>query len=269
MNPAGLAMIEADSLEQVAGCVVLDIVAPEYRLAFSEMHNRVIAGERQQLEFEIIGLKGGRYWMETHAVPLLERGKVVQLAVTRDITERKAAEEEIQQLAFYDPLTGLPNRRKLLDRLQYSIAVNHRMNNQFAVFMMDLDKFKAVNDRLGHAAGDELLKQVAARITNCLRVSDMVARLGGDEFVLVLENLKVIEDAETIALKVIADLTLPFQLSEHNSVQIGASIGISIYPKHGNNPEILMDHADTALYQAKECGRGCFAYFSGNGLNLL
>jgi diguanylate cyclase (GGDEF)-like protein/PAS domain S-box-containing protein len=179
-----------------------------------------------------------------------------------DVTERKAAEEEIQQLAFFDPLTGLPNRRKLLDRLQYAIALNHRNQSQFAVFMMDLDKFKAVNDKLGHAAGDELLKQVALRITNCLRDSDMVARLGGDEFVLVLENLKVLEDAETVALKVIEALTVTFQLSENNTVQIGASIGISLYPQHGSTPEILMDHADTALYQAKDNGRGCFAYFA-------
>ncbi|MFI3187994.1 hypothetical protein BCS42_16315 [Crenothrix sp. D3] len=179
-----------------------------------------------------------------------------------DITERKAAEEEIKQLAFYDPLTGLPNRRKLLDRLESAIALNHRANTKFAVFMMDLDKFKAVNDRLGHAAGDELLKQVAARVTTCLRKSDMVARLGGDEFVLVLENLKIPEAADIVALKVIADLALPFQLSETDSAQIGASIGISFYPQHGSTPESLMDHADTALYQAKDNGRGCFAYFS-------
>ena len=186
-----------------------------------------------------------------------------------DITERKAAEEEIKKLAFFDPLTNLPNRRKLFDRLQYVIALNHRNQSQFAVFMIDLDKFKAVNDKLGHSAGDELLKQVAARITHCLRDNDMVARLGGDEFVFVLENLNPPEVAETIALKVIADLTLPFQLSENNSVQIGASIGIGLYPQHGNTPESLMDHADSALYQAKDNGRGCFAYFSGNGLTLL
>ena len=190
-------------------------------------------------------------------------GKPLLMSGThQDITERKAYEDTIKQFAFYDPLTGLPNRRKLLDRLQYAISLNHRAHSQFAVFMMDLDKFKAVNDVLGHAAGDELLKQVAARITHCLRDSDMVARLGGDEFVFVLENLKAPEDAEIIALKVIEDLTVPFQLFENNTVQIGASIGISLYPQHGSTPETLMDNADTALYQAKDNGRGCFAYFS-------
>ncbi len=128
--------------------------------------------------------------------------------------------------------------------------------------MMDLDKFKAANDRFGHTMGDELLKQVVTRITLCLRDSDMVARLGGDEFVMVLENLKIPDDADVIALKVISTLTEAFQLSESIRVQIGASIGISIYPKHGDNIESLMDHADIALYQAKDNGRGCFAYFS-------
>ncbi|MFI3189755.1 hypothetical protein BCS42_16990 [Crenothrix sp. D3] len=190
-------------------------------------------------------------------------GKPLLMSGThQDITERKAYEKTIQQLAFYDPLTDLPNRRKLQDRLQYAITLNCRANSQFAVFMMDLDKFKAVNDKLGHLAGDKLLKQVATRITTCLRKSDMVARLGGDEFVLVLENLKFPYDAETIALKVIADLAVPFQLSETNTVQIGVSIGISLYPQHGNTAESLMDHADTALYQAKDNGRNCFVYFS-------
>ncbi len=385
INSSGLAMIEADSEDEVRNQCVYTPLAPEYRDAFQTFNEAVCDGKSGKMEFEMFSLKGTRHWMETHAVPFrLENGETVQLAVTQeitqrknaemelriaatifeshtvgmmitdekthilkvnqaftnltgyseaellnqkprllhsgrqdrlfydnlwqsirdsggwqgeiwnkrkngdiypelltitavranqdqitdyvathvDITERKAAEEEIRQLAFYDQLTGLPNRRKLLDRLHYSIAINHRANSQFAVFMMDLDKFKAVNDKLGHAAGDELLKQVAARITNCLRESDMVARLGGDEFVLVLENLKIPEAAETVALKIIAELTLPFQLSETDSVQIGASIGISIYPLHGNTPESLMDHADTALYQAKNNGRGCFAYFS-------
>ena len=264
MNSAGLAMIEADSLEQVKGLPLLNMVVPEHRFAFAEMHRQVIAGKTRQLEFEVIGLKGRRRWLDTHAVPLLAYGKTVSLAVTRDVSEQKAAEQAITRLAFYDPLTGLPNRRKLLDRLNYAILSNHRAHTKFAVFMMDLDRFKAVNDSLGHAAGDGLLKQVAVRITECLRKSDMVARLGGDEFVLVLENMKVLDDAETIALKIIAELTLPFQLTESNTVEIGVSIGISIYPQHGHTVEELMDHADTALYCAKDNGRACFSYFSDN-----
>jgi diguanylate cyclase (GGDEF)-like protein len=188
-------------------------------------------------------------------------GKVQGIfAAARDVTERKKAENEIKQLAFYDPLTGLPNRRKLLDRLNYSIKLSHREGKKFAVFMMDLDKFKAVNDAFGHAAGDDLLKQVAKKITKRLRDSDMVARLGGDEFVIVLENYHHHKDVEKVAAEVIADLTVMFELTDGKFVQIGASIGISFYPEHGITPEKLMDNADIALYQAKENGRGCFAY---------
>jgi diguanylate cyclase (GGDEF)-like protein/PAS domain S-box-containing protein len=231
---------------------------------YQQLWETLVQGNVWQGELINRRKNGEIYWEEAHIAPVRDSLEVIThyVGVKLDITERKAAEEKIKQLAFYDPLTGLANRRKLLDRLHYAIALNHRTNSQFAVFMMDLDKFKAVNDKLGHAAGDELLKQVALRITEHLRDSDMVARLGGDEFVLVLENLKFPDDVETIALKVIADLTLPFQLSENDTVQIGASIGISLYPQHGSTPEKLMDHADTALYQAKDNGRGCFAYFS-------
>jgi diguanylate cyclase (GGDEF)-like protein/PAS domain S-box-containing protein len=188
-------------------------------------------------------------------------GKVQGIfAAARDVTERIKAENEIKWLAFYDPLTGLPNRRKLLDRLNYSIQLSHREGKKFAVFMMDLDKFKAVNDAFGHAAGDDLLKQVAKRITERLRDSDMVARLGGDEFVIVLENYHHHKDVENVAAELIADLTVMFELADGKCVQIGASIGISFYPEHGITPEKLMDNADIALYQAKDNGRGCFAY---------
>ncbi len=179
-----------------------------------------------------------------------------------DITSRKAAEEEIKQLAFYDPLTKLPNRRLLLERLKHSIEVERREGNRLALLMLDLDRFKAVNDSLGHAAGDELLQQVAARILARLRDVDMVARLGGDEFVVLLEDIAHPEDAARVAEDIILVLSKPFQLSQSNDVQIGASIGISLYPEHGASYEILMDHADAALYQAKDQGRGCYAYFS-------
>ena len=128
--------------------------------------------------------------------------------------------------------------------------------------MLDLDRFKAVNDNLGHLAGDELLQQVATRITARLREVDVVARLGGDEFIVLLEDITHPENAARIAEDIVADLSKPFQLSQSDDVRIGVSIGISLYPQHGDSPEILMNSADTALYQAKDRGRGCFAYFS-------
>jgi diguanylate cyclase (GGDEF)-like protein/PAS domain S-box-containing protein len=179
-----------------------------------------------------------------------------------DITEHKAAEEQIKQLAFYDPLTQLPNRRLLEERLKHGINVERRDGKQLALLILDLDKFKAVNDTLGHLAGDELLQQVAARITGRLREIDMVARLGGDEFVVLLESITHTDDVTRIAEEIIIELTKPFCLTQSDNVQIGASIGISLYPQHGDTPELLMVHADAALYQAKNAGRGCFAYFS-------
>ena len=174
---------------------------------YQQLWETLVRGNAWHGELSNRRKNGEFYWEAVHIAPVRDSLDVIThyVGIKLDITARKAAEEEIQQLAFYDPLTGLPNRRKLLDRLHYAIALNHRTKTQFAVFMLDLDKFKAVNDKLGHAAGDVLLKQVAARITHCLRDSDMVARLGGDEFVLVLENLKIPDDAETVALKIIEE----------------------------------------------------------------
>ncbi|MGZ5075880.1 MAG: sensor domain-containing protein [Methylobacter sp.] len=179
-----------------------------------------------------------------------------------DITERKAAEEQIKQLAFFDPLTQLPNRRLLQERLKHGINVERRDGKQLGLLMLDLDRFKAINDSLGHLAGDDLLQQVAERITARLRDVDMVARLGGDEFIVLLEDIAQPEDAARVAKEIIGDLSQPFCLIHSDNVQIGVSIGISLYPQHGDTPELLMDHADAALYQAKDAGRGCFAYFS-------
>ncbi|HEY8037436.1 MAG TPA: EAL domain-containing protein [Methylobacter sp.] len=193
-----------------------------------------------------------------------DRSKQVNhyVASFSDITSRKAAEEEIRQLAFYDPLTQLPNRRLLQERLKHSIEIERREGKRLALLMLDLDRFKAVNDSLGHLAGDELLQQVAVRISARLRDVDMVARLGGDEFVVLLEDIAHAEDAARVASEIILVLSKPFQLTQSNDVQIGVSIGISLYPEHGASYEILMDHADAALYQAKDQGRGCYAYFS-------
>ncbi|TRW90686.1 EAL domain-containing protein [Candidatus Methylobacter oryzae] len=179
-----------------------------------------------------------------------------------DISSRKAAEEEIKQLAFYDPLTQLPNRRLLQERLKHSIEMDRREGKRLALLMLDLDRFKAVNDSLGHLAGDDLLQQVAARISSRLRDVDMVARLGGDEFIVLMENIAHPEDPARLAEEIISILNKPFQLNQNNDVQIGVSIGISLHPEHGSDYDELLSCADAALYQAKDQGRGCYAYFS-------
>ncbi|MDP3010123.1 MAG: PAS domain S-box protein [Methylococcales bacterium] len=184
------------------------------------------------------------------------------VATLFDITKRKATEEYIHHLAFYDQLTQLPNRRLLQERLKHGVELNRRTGSQMAVLMMDLDKFKVVNDTLGHAAGDELLQQVAKRIKVRLRKVDLVARLGGDEFVILIENARRCEDVAHIAEVIIHTLSQPFILSKDHEVFIGVSIGVAIHPQHGSGVDELMDNADAALYHAKEQGRGCFACFA-------
>lgn len=201
-------------------------------------------------------------WLKIIAVKDDEQTVTHYVASFTDITLRKQAEERIKQLAYYDPLTNLPNRRHLQDRIEQSIARSTRNLSQFAVLMLDLDRFKAVNDTLGHLAGDELLKQVAQCILAKLRETDVIARLGGDEFMVLLENFEHIEDVGRIAEKLVQALSVPFELEQSNDVRIGTSIGICVYPEHGNSVEQLMDHADMALYLAKDNGRGCFAYFT-------
>jgi diguanylate cyclase (GGDEF)-like protein/PAS domain S-box-containing protein len=201
-------------------------------------------------------------WQTITVVKGIDGATTHYVATLTDITERKIAEEKIKHLAFYDPLTQLPNRRLLVDRLKHSIDVERREGKQLALLMLDLDRFKQVNDSLGHLAGDELLVQVAKRITTRLRDVDTIARLGGDEFIVLLEDIAHPEDAARVAKDIVVELNKSFQLSQNDDVRIGVSIGISLCPHHGDSPEILMNSADAALYEAKARGRNCFAYFS-------
>lgn len=268
MNPAGLAMIEADSIEQVRGHPVADLIVPEYRKAFADMHARVIAGQSAQLEFEVIGLKGGRRWLETHAVPLQEGGETVQLALTRDITQRKSMEDQVRQLAFHDPLTSLPNRRLLLDRLNQAMAASRRSGRYAAIIFLDLDHFKPLNDAHGHEAGDLLLIEVADRLAHCVREIDTVARFGGDEFVVMLTDLNAdkeesIAQAQAIAEKIRIALAEPYQMTvRHGDLppatvvhRCTASIGVALFINHEGSADDILSWADSAMYAAKEAGR--------------
>jgi diguanylate cyclase (GGDEF)-like protein/PAS domain S-box-containing protein len=387
MNPAGLAMMEADSFDQVAGRAVTNLIVPEYWERFENMHRRVVGGESMQLEFEIVGLKGRRRWMQTHAVPMQDRGEWVQLAVTCDITARKQAEEaqriaatafeslqgmiitddqrivlrvnkaftditgysaeevvghpprllksgsqdtvffatmneslardgiwqgeilnqrkngeifpewlnittvkddagqvshyvaiftdisdrklaadQIENLAFYDPLTRLPNRRLLLNRLEQVLTASARHFRRNALLFVDMDNFKTLNDSLGHDQGDILLEQVAKRLTACIREGDTVARLGGDEFIVMLDDLgkddlEAATRAEFVSEKILGSLNQPYRLmgNDHHS---SPSIGITIF---GGQPleqvSEPVKRAELAMYQAKAAGRNMARFF--------
>jgi diguanylate cyclase (GGDEF)-like protein/PAS domain S-box-containing protein len=179
-----------------------------------------------------------------------------------DITLRKAAEDEVKRLAFFDPLTQLPNRRLLTDRIHQALSKAKRDGGQLALIFVDLDKFKPINDRYGHAAGDQLLQAVAHRLRVCVRESDTVARVGGDEFVVLLTVVHQTSDATCVAEKIHASLRLPFDLPLGQSVQISSSIGVALYPEHGLDEATLSHHADVAMYTAKTGGRDQYVVYA-------
>ena len=387
MNSAGLVMIEADSLEQVAGQPVLDLIAPEYRNAFNHMHQRVLAGETAELAFEVLGLRGGRRWLETHAVPLQHNGQTVHLAVTRDVTERQLADEaqriaatafeshqgklvtnaqrvilrvnqafteitgytpsdvvgqtprilksdrhdpafydamtqaletegawageiwnrrkngqvypqwlaistvkdklgktthyvgnfhdiseqlsaqaQFETLAFYDPLTQLPNRRLLLDRLEQALHASTRHARKNALLFVDLDNFKTLNDAQGHSQGDALLVQVALRLKTCSREGDTVAHLGSDEFVVLLEDLSEDEidaatQAEIVGNKILQSFVPMFTL-DSGPYHGTPSIGVTLFGgKELESSEQPLKRAELAMFQAKAAGHNTLRFF--------
>jgi len=182
------------------------------------------------------------------------------VCVVRDITERTYAEEQIKHLAYHDALTGLPNRLLFKDRLTVALSHAQRDRTRLAVLFLDLDRFKVINDSLGHNIGDQLLQAVAARVQSCVRESDTIARLGGDEFTLLLP-LSRSEDAAPVAQKILEAIRYPFHM-EGREFFITTSLGISLYPEDGTDAETLIKNADTAMYQAKELGRDNYQLFN-------
>jgi diguanylate cyclase (GGDEF)-like protein len=174
---------------------------------------------------------------------------------------RKEAERQLQQLAFHDSLTGLPNRALFKDRLNVALAGAARRDGALAVMYVDLDRFKYVNDTLGHPAGDRLLIEIGRRIRACLRTTDTLARLGGDEFTVILDHLGAVKDAVGVAERIVEAVGSAVQLEE-GTVRVGASIGISIFPRDGRDADTLQKSADLAMYEAKQAGRGQYRIFS-------
>lgn len=254
---------------QIVGKTDYDFVDREQAEFFRE-HDRMAqaAGQPTSNEEWITFAGGGhRALVETTRTPMYgARGQLIGvLGIARDITERKATEEEVRRLAFYDTLTQLPNRRLLVDRLQQAIAASVRRGKQVAVLFIDLDNFKLLNDTLGHGKGDLLLRQVARRLEQCVREEDTVARLGGDEFVVVLNGLsgeafEGAAHAESVGGKILVELARPYDLDGHE-ITSTPSIGITLLADRETTFDELMKRADMAMYQAKGAGRNTLRFF--------
>jgi len=208
----------------------------------------------------------GERWFDTTIVPIKDdSGTIVRLSIfSRDITEQKQMAERLRMLAYYDQLTGLPNRFMLQGRLNHLVLRMKRHPTKAALLFLDLDNFKKINDSLGHSVGDAVLRDVAQRLGRCVRQCDTVARMGGDEFVIILADLRQVpDDVELTTNRIMTALEHPCQVAEW-SIPVATSIGITLAPSDGTSPDMLMKNADTAMYRAKAQGRGCYCFYGNH-----
>jgi len=264
-NPA-LARIYGYATPQALMADLSDI---EHRLYVSagrrEVFHRLMKAQGQVLNFEseVFRRDGTRIWISENAhVVLSPQGEFLCYEGTvQNITERRRYQEQLERQANHDQLTGLPNRVLLGDRIAQGIAQASRQGYFLALVFIDLDNFKYINDSLGHAAGDELLKVIATRLTGCLRSADTVARLGGDEFVLVINDHYRSSSVISLLERVLKDIGRPVMLGGRE-FHVGASLGVAMYPSDGDDAQILLKHADVAMYAAKNRGRNNFQFFT-------
>lgn len=267
VNRVFLDMFGYGDLSEVAGRSLLNLVAPRRQDALREHIKQISDGALPEKTCETMGLRkdGSEFPVLVSAkrVPTPNGARIFSFFI--DLTVQKKNEAQVHQLAFYDSLTHLPNRRLLLDRLQQTTALAERAGQHGAVLFLDLDNFKAINDSRGHAVGDMLLLEVAARLKGCIRDGDTVARLGGDEFVVVLGSLsaqadEAAEQADGVAEKIREALAQPYQLEKYVFYST-SSIGVVVFKGHQQSLDIILKHADAAMYQAKNAGRNVVRFY--------
>jgi len=244
------------------------IIYPDDLPGLINSFNRLVSGHLEPWEFRILDKDGRVIYVRTSSRPVYEEGEIVGItALITDITERKELEQKLVKMAMHDFLTGLPNRILLIDRFNIAAALARRNKARLAVMSLDLDKFKSVNDTLGHNIGDQVLKIVSLRLSGIIRASDTLARIGGDEFILVMLETDHMEDAAAIAQKFLDSFTEPLLVDGH-PLRLSTSIGIAIYPEDAEDLDTLIKKSDAALYYCKDHGRNQFNYFGDGDVRI-
>ncbi len=263
-TPDGIFVYASDALRsllgydpaEVIGKPIRDLIHPDDRPSLRVIVPDVVG---RTFSFRALRKDGSIVWFESTSRAILnERGRISEVvSVSRDISERRRAEEQIEYQAYHDALTGLPNRLLFRDRLTIALAHAKRQDTPLVVMFLDLDRFKNVNDTLGHSLGDEMLRVIALRLRSVLREGDTIARMGGDEFTVLLSDLRQVADAAKIAQKLLDTIAEPVRVDGHE-LYVTTSIGIALFPNDGDTAESLLKNADSAMYRAKELGRNSY-----------
>ncbi len=264
LNPAGTRILGAGDPAELIGRPIVALFHPAYRERAQERARALEerGGSTPWTVEKFVRLDDTEVDVEISSVSFSQNGKPAVQLLFRDVSARKQMEAQLEQLALYDALTGLPNRTLFFDRIRNLLALAKRNKDTFGLLYVDLDRFRTVNETLGHEAGDRLLAEAGQRMLACTRQSDTVARLSGDEFIGICARIASPNDASIVAEKITAALSEPFLLFGQ-SCRIGASIGISLFPQDGDDIELLLRSAEAAMKRIKQGGRGGFAYSSG------
>ncbi|MCH1627646.1 PAS domain S-box protein [Fredinandcohnia quinoae] len=270
LNSKGKVIYVSPSIEGVLGYPVRNVIGKSYlemihpddiNKASKKFNTMLVTREYFEAELRRVHQDGHSVWLHSDFIPVIDSdGEIEKIVViSEDVTEKRRKENELAKMAFYDHLTGLPNRRLFEDRLKQAMFTTDRTGRLTALMVLDCDKFKQINDTLGHDIGDEVIKEFAVRVRSSLRKMDTLSRVGGDEFTIVLPELRSEEEIEEVSKRILKVTEEPIHI-HGNELQITTSIGISFYPTHAKNIERLFKEADQNLYKSKDCGGNTFTY---------